>query len=101
MFFGETHSTKLRSGLKNTTTRTVPNMLNNTWTRAALFASAVVPAAAMIASIVEPMLLPYVMMALISHVTTLLKARVITMAVKALEECIKAVMKIPMRNPTI
>ena len=53
----------------------------------------------MIASIVEPMLLPKIIAALNSQLRELFAAIVKTIAVMAEEECIKAVMKIPINTP--
>ena len=83
---GVINAIKSSSGRKSTRAATVPNTLNSTWSIAARRESADVPNEASTASIVEPIPLPRVMAAALSHVTTRLNASVMTTAVKALEE---------------
>ena len=63
-----------------------------------LLASAHEPNPAKMASIVEPILLPNVIAQAVSHVIIPLNAIVITMALKAEDECIKAVITIPTKT---
>ena len=82
-------------GWKKINARPVPIKLNKTWITAERLASAQEPKEAIIASTVDPIFEPRVIAQAVSQVTILLKARVITMAVKALDECIKAVITTP------